>query len=100
MKITQLRDAQIDARKCVDVAINLLTDGDAKLHQIRIEPDSDLAERFAAVNSSIVNDWQWPELSAEDWAKVEAVCQELHTPQVKADYAAWKAEQEALAKVE
>lgn len=97
MKTTELRDAQVDARKCVDVAINLIDGNDAKLHQIRIEPDSDLAERFAAVNYSIVNDWGWPALSADDWAKVEAECVKLHTNQVKAEYAKWKTEQEALA---
>jgi len=119
MKITQLRDAQIDTRPnykgCLDVWVNLffveneiIVPEKSAEHCVRIEPDSDLAERFSALNDCIVNYvvtdkntgekyTGWEALSADDWAKVEAVCEELHTPEVKAAYAAWKAEQEALA---
>lgn len=96
MRKTELRNAEICANGCIDIYLNLLSTEGVRLHSITIEPDSDLAERFEAVNRSIVNDCGWPALAAEDWGKVEAECAKLHTDEVKTAYAAWKVEQEAL----
>ena len=98
MKTTELRDGKFSSDGSIDVYINLIEfDGEtikaARLHSIKIEPDSDYAERLAAVNLSIVEGLGFPAITSNEWAKVVNECTKVHTPEVKASFAVYKASQ-------
>lgn len=64
-------------------------------HTVCFTPDADPAAMFDQVNENITTrpDMLWPAIPAEEWARAVAVCQAVHTPEVKAAYEAWKAAQ-------
>jgi len=66
-------------------------------HTVCFTPDADPDVWFAQVNANITTrpDMLWPAIPAEEWARAVAVCNAIHTPEVKAAYEAWKASQSA-----
>lgn len=100
---TELRDMQSAGHGRYDVFINLLGHSTGpRLHSIQVAPDSDLAACLAALNDSIVNytvqnqPAGYVPLAEEDWARVVEAIEAIYTDEVKATYAAWKAEQALL----
>jgi hypothetical protein len=69
----------------------------SKPHTVSFTPDVDAAAKFVEVNANITTrpDMLWPAIPAEEWARAVAVCNAIHTPEVKAAYEAWKASQSA-----
>lgn len=64
-------------------------------HTVCFTPDCDPASVLGAVNANITTrqDMLWPPIPAEEWARAAKVCEAVHTPEVKAQYEAWKAAQ-------
>jgi len=97
MKKTELRDAIIGNDGLIDIYINLIElepDGvtvkAAHLHSIKIEPDSDMAERLAAVNASVVSDLGFPAITAAQWASAVGYHATAYPAEIKSAYSAWK----------
>lgn len=61
-------------------------------HTVCFAPDADPAVMFDQVNANITTrlDMLWPAIPADEWARAVAVCQSVHTPDVKAAYETWK----------
>lgn len=61
-------------------------------HTVCFTPDCDPDAMFNAVNSNITTrkDMLWPAIPAEEWARAVAVCDAVHTREVKEEYDAWK----------
>lgn len=69
-------------------------------HTICLMPDADLDATVSAVNADITkrDGMKWPEISAEDWARVTAHCEIEHTPEVKAAYEKFKSAKDEISK--
>lgn len=70
--------------------------GRAKLpHTVTIFPDSDLPGMLADNNADITTreGMKWEPISAEEWGRAAGHCAVEHTPEVKAAYETYKADQ-------
>ena len=73
----------------------LLEDGqetDSKWHRTGFPPGHDITAQIAAVNAHLAQMGK-PSVSAEDSARIAAVCAQAWTPEVIAAYEAFQAEQ-------
>ena len=67
-------------------------------HSYSFSPeDHDFAAIFDGLNANITTrtdeGFPWPPIPPEEWQRAVDVCHTVHTPEVKAAYAAWKAQQ-------
>lgn len=58
-------------------------------HTLCIAPDSDLKSMREA-NSASMEQMGWPVIDDSDWLRVSGICAVEHTPEIRAQYAAWK----------
>jgi hypothetical protein len=66
-------------------------------HTVNFMPeDQDFDALFAEINANITTrrdeGFPWPPIPADEWARAVAVCSAVHTPEVKAAYEQWKAD--------
>lgn len=101
-KETILSQLQISEGRCVIADFMLVVKEDGVEisrskgpHTISFMPDADLALILAANNADITTreGMKWPAITQADWNRVTAHCTVEHTPEVKAAYAAFKAQQ-------
>ena len=97
--------AEIEIPESRDVVAHFLMvieDGEmppikSRPHTVTFKPDANPDMIFQTINDNITTreDMRWPPIPSDEWARAVAVCQAVHTPEVKAAYELWKQEQMA-----